>query len=182
VRLLAGCFLYILLIPLLAWRRGSPRERLHILQEYAVLGAVWAAVFTALPFPLLLRAWLMPLIVVAYMTQFRGFTQHGITDPSDPLLASRSIHPGPVVRFLVLNENYHLEHHLYPEIPSYNLRRLHLLLHDRLPHSVTGASYSGFLARFFRASLRRDETPIGVSIQTTTPPSSPGAAALQRDP
>jgi fatty acid desaturase len=162
MRLLVGAFLYVLLIPLLAWRRGSPRERLHIVQEYALLGAAWAAALVIVPFPILLRAWLLPLVAVAVMTQLRGFTQHGITDPSDPLLASRSIHPGPVVRFLVLNENYHLEHHLYPEIPSYNLRRLHLLLRDRLPRCVTGSSYSGFLARFLRATWRRDETPIGV--------------------
>jgi fatty acid desaturase len=67
------------------------------------------------------------------------------------------------VRFLVLNENYHLEHHLYPEIPSYHLHQLHLLLRDRFPRSVSGRSYSGFLARFLRATWRRDETPIGVT-------------------
>jgi len=162
MRLLVGAFLYVLLIPVLAWRRGGRRERLHIVQEYALLGVAWSAAVTVIPFPILLRAWLLPLAAVAVMTQFRGFTQHGITDPSDPLLASRSIHPGPVVRFLVLNENYHLEHHLYPEVPSYNLRRLHLLLRDRLPRCVTGSSYSGFLARFVKATWRRDETPIGV--------------------
>ena len=162
MRLSVGAFLYVLLIPVLAWRRGTPRERLHIVQEYALLGAAWLSVGTFVPFPILLRAWLLPLAAVAVMTQLRGFTQHGITDPSDPLLASRSIHPGPLVRFLVLNENYHLEHHLYPEIPSYNLRRLHLLLRDRLPRCVTGSSYSGFLARFLRATWRRDESPIGV--------------------
>ncbi len=162
VRLMAGCFLYILLIPFLAWRRGTAADRRHILQEYAVLALAWTAVFALVPFSILARAWLLPLVAVAYMTQLRGFTQHGITDPSDPLLASRSIHPGPLVRFLVLNENYHLEHHLYPEIPSYNLRRLHLLLRDRFPRSVSGSSYSGFLARFLRATWRRDETPIGI--------------------
>jgi len=162
VRLLAGAFLYIFLIPLLAWRRGEPRDRRHILEEYALLAAVWATAFAFVPFPILLRAWLLPLVVVAFMTQIRGFTQHGITDPSDPLLASRSIHPWPLVRFLVLNENYHLEHHLWPEVPSYNLRRLHLLIRDRLPRSVTGTSYSGFLLRFLRATWRQDETPIGL--------------------
>jgi len=165
VRLTVGCFLYVLLIPILAWRRGTAVDRRHILQEYAVLAAAWTAAFLWIPLSVLARAWLLPLVVVAVMTQLRGFTQHGITDPSDPLLASRSIHPGPLVRFLVLNENYHLEHHLYPEIPSYNLRRLHLLLRDRLPRSVSGSSYSGFLARFLRATWRRDETPIGATFR-----------------
>jgi fatty acid desaturase len=174
VRLTVGCFLYIFLIPILAWRRGTPMDRVRVVQEYAVLGAVWTAAFTVVPFEVLLRGWMIPLVVVALMTQIRGFTQHGITDPADPLLASRSIHPGPLVRFLVLNENYHLEHHLYPEIPSYNLRKLHLLLRDRLPRSVTGRSYSGFMVRFLRATWRRDETPIGVN--AAEPPSIPDPA------
>lgn len=163
VRLTVGAFLYVLLIPFLAFRRGTAEDRRHIFEEYAALALLWTAAFALLPHPALLKAWLLPLVVVAVMTQLRGFTQHGIADPSDPLLASRSIHPNALVRFLVLNENYHLEHHLYPEIPSYNLRRLHLLLRDRLPRSVTGKSYSGFLARFLRATWRRDETPIGVT-------------------
>ncbi|HSK78054.1 MAG TPA: fatty acid desaturase [Thermoanaerobaculia bacterium] len=163
VRLTVGCFLYILLIPVLAWRRGDSQDRRRIFEEYAILGAAWTAAFLLIPFETLLHGWLIPLVVVAYMTQIRGFTQHGITDPTDPLLASRSIHPGPLVRFLVLNENYHLEHHLYPEIPSYNLRKLHHLLRDRLPRSVTGSSYSGFLARFLRATWKRDDTPIGMT-------------------
>lgn len=150
-----------------AWRRGASVDRVRIVQEYALLGTVWTAAFALVPFEVLLRGWMIPLVVVAYMTQIRGFTQHGITDHTDPLLASRSIHPGPLVRFLVLNENYHLEHHLYPEIPSYNLRKLHLLLRDRLPRSVTGTSYSGFIARFLRATWRRDETPLGMSSRKT---------------
>lgn len=167
MRLTVGCFLYILFIPVLAWRRAghgdSPEDRLRIFEEYAFLGAAWTAALFVVPFEVLLYGWLIPLVAVAYMTQIRGFTQHGITDPADPLLASRSIHPGPLVRFLVLNENYHLEHHLYPEIPSYNLGKLHRLLKDRLPRSVTGASYSGFLARFLRATWKRDGSPIGVT-------------------
>lgn len=167
MRLTVGCFLYVLFIPVLAWRRAGPgdnsEDRLRIFEEYAFLGAAWTAALFVVPFEALLHGWLIPLVVVAYMTQIRGFTQHGITDPTDPLLASRSIHPSPLVRFLVLNENYHLEHHLYPEVPSYNLGKLHLLLRDRLPRSVTGASYSGFLARFLRATWKRDDSPIGVT-------------------
>lgn len=169
VRLTVGCFLYVLLIPVLAWRRGTTAERRRIVEEYLLLAAAWTAAGLTMPFEALLHGWLIPLLVVAVLTQLRGFTQHGLTDPDDPLLASRSIHPGPVVRFLVLNENYHLEHHLYPEIPSYNLRKLHLLLADRLPRQVTGTSYSGFLARFLRATWRRDDAPIGAREREAAP-------------
>jgi fatty acid desaturase len=68
-----------------------------------------------------------------------------------------------VVSFLLLNENYHLEHHLFPEVPSYNLPRLRALLNDRLPHSVEARSYSRFLAGFVARFLRGDESPMGIT-------------------
>jgi fatty acid desaturase len=66
------------------------------------------------------------------------------------------------VGFFLLHENYHLEHHLFPEVPSYHLPRLHRLIWLRLPRVVSGRSYLGFLARFLRATPRLDETPIGL--------------------
>jgi fatty acid desaturase len=65
------------------------------------------------------------------------------------------------VSFCLLNENYHLEHHLFPEVPSYNLPRLHALLRSRLPHSVEARSYSGFLAAFVGRFFRGDESMMG---------------------
>ena len=59
------------------------------------------------------------------MFNIRSLAAHGITDPDDPLLASRSIDAHPIVAFFFRNENYHLEHHLFPEIPSYNLKAVH---------------------------------------------------------
>jgi fatty acid desaturase len=84
-----------------------------------------------------------------------------LTEGHDPLLASRSVRSNPVVSFLLLNENYHLEHHLYPEIPSYNLPALRALLHSRLPHTVEARSYSRFLAGFVVRFLRGDESVLG---------------------
>ena len=62
---------------------------------------------------------------------------------------------------MLLNENYHLEHHLFPEIPSYNLPRLRTLIRSRLPHTIEAVSYTRFLAGFVRRSLRGDESVLG---------------------
>ena len=62
----------------------------------------------------------------------------------------------------MLNENYHLEHHRFPEIPSYHLAAAHQLIAPNLPRSVTMKSYLGFLFRFFIQSLHMDNTPIGL--------------------
>lgn len=161
VRLVLGVYIYVVVIPILAWRHAARSERRDIAVEYLVLGAVYAAVFTAVPAGILLYLWLIPLALAAHMTAVRGLTQHGIAQARDPFLASRTIQANRVVAFCLLHENYHLEHHLFPEIPSYHLAAAHRLLWPRLPRVVTGRSYLGFLWRFFAATLKLDDTPIG---------------------
>ncbi|MBI2089732.1 MAG: fatty acid desaturase [Deltaproteobacteria bacterium] len=54
-----------------------------------------------------------------------------------------------------VNLNYHLEHHLYPSMPWYNLPRLHALLQDnyRQAGSFIYKSYMKFLWDAFRAGV-----------------------------
>ena len=160
-RLILGPYLYILLIPILALRYGSPTERRHVIEEYMAMGVVYGVVAVSIPANLLMFLWFIPLVITAHMTAIRGLTQHGITNAQDPFIASRSIQANRIVSFFLLNENYHLEHHLFPEIPSYNLEKVHLLIWPRLPRAVTGSSYFAFLFKFFVATLKMDEQPIG---------------------
>jgi fatty acid desaturase len=160
-RLLSGAFLYLLLIPFLSLRHGSPVARRRVLVEYSFIALLYLIIALTVPATVIVHGWLIPVVLVGFMTNVRGFTQHGITDAADPFLASRTIRANPVVAFCLLNENFHLEHHLFPEVPSHHLRELHELIWPRLPRAVTGRSYLGFLARFLRATLTLDETPIG---------------------
>jgi len=160
-RLILGPYLYIILIPLLALHHSSPKERRHVLEEYAALISVYFFAALFIPGKLLLYMWFIPLIITAHMTAIRGLTQHGITNAQDPFIASRSIQAKPLVAFFLLNENYHLEHHLFPEIPSYHLAQVHQLIWSRLPRVVTGTSYLAFLFKFFVASIKMNDKPIG---------------------
>ena len=162
-RLAFGSFLYLIFIPLLAWRHGDSTQRRRIVEEYAVLAVAAVLVAWLVPGDVILWGWFLPAVLVGYMTNIRGFAQHGITDAHDPYLASRTMKPHPLVAFCLLNENYHLEHHLFPEVPSYHLQALHELIWPRLPRVVTGRSYLSFLASFLSATLRRDDSPIGLS-------------------
>jgi fatty acid desaturase len=168
VRLAIGSFLYLLLIPLLAWRHGTRQERKQVAMEYAVLALLYTTVALTVPGAVILHGWFLPVVLVAYMTNIRGFTQHGITDATDPYIASRSVRAHPLVAHCLLYENYHLEHHLFPEVPSYNLARLHDLIWERLPRAVTARSYLGFLCRFLRQTWTLDETPIGLTMPART--------------
>ncbi len=162
VRLTVGSLLYLALIPLLALKYGSDDERRRVLLEYSLMLAIYAALWHLAPARFLFLAWLAPLLVVGSLTAIRGFTQHGITDAADPFLASRTVLPHPVVGFLLLHENFHLEHHLFPEVPSYHLPRLHRLIWNKLPRAVSSRGYLGFLGKFLRATPKLDDRPIGL--------------------
>ena len=97
------------------------------------------------------------------ITSIRGFTQHGLTDAHDPYLASRSSYPKRITTYFLLIENLHLEHHLFPEIPSYNLPALNALNSDRFSRKVAGKSYIAFLGKFFKRTLNMDESPAGLT-------------------
>lgn len=162
LRLTVGTFIYLLAIPATAARRGTAQDRRQMMQEYPVVFGLVALAFLLVPADVLIWSWAAALPVVAAMIQIRGLTQHGLTDRHDALLASRTVRPHPIVAFFLLHENLHLEHHLFPEVPSYHLPELHRLVWAQLPRAVEGTSYLGFLAEFIRATARLDESPVGV--------------------
>ena len=164
-RLLCGAFLYLFLIPILSWRHGSSTDRRRVVSEYLLMAAAWIAAVAIVPGEALLWCWGLPVILVGYMTNVRGFTQHGITDAHDPFLASRTVRPNRLVEFCLLNENYHLEHHLFPEVPSYHLPVLHELIEPHLPRRVVTKSYLGFLYRFWQLSPGETQPPIGLEVR-----------------
>lgn len=70
--------------------------------------------------------WLVPqLTFLMGLLELRSFTEHvGVGEESLP---ARTIKAGGLERFL-FNPHYasfHLEHHLYPSVPYYNLEKLH---------------------------------------------------------
>lgn len=161
VRLTMGTLVYMPLIPVVAWRRANALDRRMLAMEYAGMAIVWIAAFALVPIRVLLQVWLIPGVVVGYVSAVRAVAQHALTDSHDPLLASRSVRSNPIVSFLLLNENYHLEHHLFPEVPSYNLPRLRGVLNSRLPHTIEAVSYTRFLGGFVSRFLHGDESVLG---------------------
>jgi fatty acid desaturase len=162
MRLILSTFLYTPVIPVVAWRRAGPRDRWRIGAEYAGMACAWGLAFASIPLRTLLETWVLPGIAVGYFSSVRALAQHALTG-DEPLLASRSVRSGRLVSFLLLNENLHLEHHLFPEIPSYNLPRLRGLLRPHLPRAVEDTSYTRFLAGFVARSLRGDDSVMGLT-------------------
>jgi fatty acid desaturase len=92
------------------------------------------------------------LLVVFGTTQHAGLAE----DVLDHRLNTRTVHMNPVSRFLYLNMNYHLEHHMFPSVPYRNLPKLHALVRDDLPapHRGMVAAYREIIPALWRQ--RRD--------------------------
>ncbi len=158
MRLLVGYPVYIVAIPIIALKHGSWKSRCAIVMEIVCCAALSWLAFLYFPLPWLLHAWLGPMAFVNTMVNVRGMSQHTLLEhPDDEILGTRSILTGPVVRFFMCNENYHLEHHLHPGIPWYRMSAAHHLLEPELRRRGAPfiGSYHSFVLEFIRHSLRR---------------------------
>ncbi len=76
--------------------------------------------------------WLVPFFTVFCLFLYvRSVAEHfGSMDYTDELTSSRTVYPHAWEKlfFAPHNINYHLEHHLYPGVPFYNLPELHAIL------------------------------------------------------
>ncbi len=70
---------------------------------------------------------ILPSFYGVWLGVFFGLTQHaGLReDVLDHRLNTRTVHMNPVFRFLNLNMNYHVEHHIFPTVPYPALPALH---------------------------------------------------------
>lgn len=157
--LVAGMLLYLVHVPLTAFRRGTPRQRRAVILEYALMALIYAGVLLAAwRFGFLeavLRCWVAPLGVAALLGGVRGWAEHMLTRPGHPLTQSRTVTSNRIVSFFMCNLNYHLEHHLFPALPWYRLPRAHALLAEdyRAAGSPIYRSYLRFVWDALRAGV-----------------------------
>ena len=121
----------------------------------------------------------LPTIYGAWFVVFFGITQHaGMRENVlDHRYNARTVLMNPVFRFLYLNMNYHVEHHMFPSVPYPLLPSLHEEIRDQLapPLPNTVAAYRQIFTALSRQ--RRDpsyEIPIEL-------PDVPGATRHRID-
>jgi fatty acid desaturase len=107
-------------------RRTIALERLATVAiQLSAAGALWY--FGGLG--VMLRVWAIPYFLVfpvAFTLNRLG--QHYDIDPTHALKWSTVMAPSRLWDLLFVYSNYHAEHHYFPGVPFYNLRRLHLRL------------------------------------------------------
>ena len=87
----------------------------------------------------------LPRFYGGFLTQLFNITQHAglAEDMRDHRLNTRTFYMNPVFRFLYMNMNYHIEHHMFPMVPFYNLPKLHAMIKDQCP-----AAYPSLFATY----------------------------------
>ncbi len=122
-------------------------EEESFIPEMEQAKAVWAArvhmaIYAAtLAFGIYFGSWLplmligLPRLYGAWHMVLVGLLQHGglADNVNDHRLNTRTVYMNPVSRFIYLNMNYHVEHHMFPMVPYYELPRLHEMIKHDLP-------------------------------------------------
>jgi fatty acid desaturase len=126
----AATFTYLFIVlPRTAIQIGTYKERCAIALEYAAIVMIYLGVIiwgvSAGHANWLLWYWILPMPVAMFLSNIRGLSEHLCTSTDHVLEKTRTIRSNGLVSFLMLNLNYHLEHHLFPGVPWYNLRKVH---------------------------------------------------------
>ncbi|NQV59349.1 MAG: fatty acid desaturase family protein [Alphaproteobacteria bacterium] len=115
-----------------ALRQAARRDRRLVIAFH--IGAPFLAVLSGYGLAYLVL-WILPLCTALQaLLRLRAICEHGaVRDEQSPLLAARTnLGPAWLLWFLFpYRVNYHIEHHLYPAIPHYNLPACHRELQQR---------------------------------------------------
>ena len=96
----------------------------ELLMAFGAAGYMWPLIFV-----------IIPRIVGAPAMQLFTILQHAELSENSPsiLESTRSFRTSWLARFLYMNMNNHVEHHLYPQVPFYALPALNEAVKDQVP-------------------------------------------------
>ena len=155
--LLFGYVAFLSIIPYQGFKQGTKKDKVLIIKDLIFIFLISGLIIKFLPLSWLIHGWLIPMIFVHFMMNVRGMSQHlMLEDHHDPYNGARTIIAHPIVDFFLCNENYHIEHHLYPSIPWYNLKKVHSLIQRELneKNSTIIFSFREFIIQFINKSFK----------------------------
>ncbi len=107
-----------------------------------LVARIWVGIFAATILTSLALGSMLPLMLIggpriygSWHMVMTGSLQHlGLAENvSDHRLNTRTVLMNPISRFIYLNMNYHVEHHMFTMVPYYHLPALHALIRHDLP-------------------------------------------------
>ena len=104
------------------------------------------AYFGVILWSLMAQSWLPVLMLI--LPRLFGAPTHGVIlatqhfgmaqDIPDHRHTTRTMHVNPALRLLYWNMNYHVEHHIFPQVPFHALPALHKAVGDQCPPPTQG--------------------------------------------
>ncbi len=160
------------IVPESEWPKLIRSSRLYVLAFIALVAgciasdSILPAMFIVLP-----RLYGGPLSQLFNLTQHAGLADNVL----DHRHNCRTILMNPVFRFMYVNMNYHVEHHMYPMVPYHALPKLHALMRDQCAPAYPGlwAAYREIIP----AVLRQRKDPDYFIRRPVPEPVSDAAAA-----
>ena len=127
---------------------------------------VWLLIYASVVVWCIVSRSILPAMVIglprmygAWHHLMTGLTQHSglAEDVTDHRLNSRTVYMNPFSRFVYLNMNYHVEHHMFPMVPFHALPALHAEIKDDLP--TPAPSIAAAFKEFVPVMLRQRRDP-----------------------
>ena len=149
------------------------RARIYVLIYAVVIGL---ALVTRSILPLMFIG--LPSFYGAWLQLVYGLQQHAglAEDVLDHRLNTRTVYLNPINRYLYWNMGYHVEHHMFPMVPYYNLGKLHELMKADSP-----SPYHGLIAAYREVipALIRQSKDANYFVQRTLPPAASQAETVR---
>jgi fatty acid desaturase len=97
-----------------------------------------------------LMFWILPGIVwTPFISRLRTISEHFGVENKNIYNTTRTLYPSIMAKYILSanwNITYHIDHHLYPSVPSYNIKKLHNILknipqYNKHAHITKGSFY-----------------------------------------
>jgi len=154
-----------------------------------LIARVWTLIYAATIGAAIWMDSILPLMLIGFPRLYgawhhvmTGVLQHlGLAENvTDHRLNTRTVLLNPISRFIYLNMNYHVEHHMFTMVPYYNLPKLHeLIKHDvPLPEPSLFAAFRR-LAPVLVRQLRYEDAVIVQALPAGATPYGPEVEKLR---
>jgi Na+-transporting NADH:ubiquinone oxidoreductase subunit F len=119
-----------------------------------VAAAIGTGSFLPLMFVGLPSIWGRWLLMIYALPQHAGLAENVL----DHRLNTRTVYMDPISNFLYWNMGYHIEHHMFPMVPYYNLPKLHALMVTDCPppYRSLAAAFREIIPALIRQSKDAD--------------------------
>lgn len=152
IKITLGYGIYLSLSDLSRNQKSRPKSTSRLRSQISILIGLFLLIgLLASPYRnIALLYWILPtLTIVPLLNYWRTISEHSGLNTAEP---TRTVVYPRLTQWLLTpyNVNYHLEHHLFPKKPWYQLKKLSPIEQEKLPHGHTTYGFTNLWNEFVR--------------------------------